>query len=49
MNSEKTDSYFLMIAKTMHGSEGVLAKELENLGAKNIKKIGNLKFSQSIS
>ena len=38
MNSKKTDANFLMIAKTMHGLENVLAEELEKLGATNIKK-----------
>ncbi len=36
MNSNKSN--FLMIAKTMHGLEDVLIKELECLGAKEIKK-----------
>ena len=36
MNSRKSD--FLMIAKTMHGLEDVLIKELEELGAKKITK-----------
>ena len=36
MNSRKSD--FLMIAKTMHGLEDVLAEELKAIGAKNIKK-----------
>ena len=36
MNSSKSD--FLMIAKTMHGLEDVLIKELEKLGAKKNNK-----------
>ena len=38
VKSNKSKSNFLMIAKTMHGLEDVLIKELENLGAKKIKK-----------
>lgn len=38
MNSSKSKSNFLMIAKTMHGLEDILIKELEEIGAKKIKK-----------
>ena len=38
VNSDKSTSNFLMIAKTMHGLEDVLVKELEDLGANKIKK-----------
>ena len=30
---------FKMVAKTMFGLEGVLAKELENMGAENIEQL----------
>ena len=39
VNSDKSTSNFLMIAKTMHGLEDVLAKELQDLGAEKIKKV----------
>lgn len=38
MNSNKSKSNFLMIAKTMHGLEDILIKELDEIGAKKIKK-----------
>ena len=38
MNSSKSKSNFLMIAKTMHGLENILIEELKKIGAKKIKK-----------
>ena len=38
MKSNTLNKDFLMIAKTMHGLEDVLAEELKAIGAKNIKK-----------
>ena len=38
MKSNTSNKDFLMIAKTMHGLENVLAKELKAIDAKNIKK-----------